>query len=105
MTIGREQSVTLNVVVSSGSGTGNFTKSWDHVNHIRVIPPSESDTYDFKLLDGNGYIIFATTIAGMADHWIGTLPISGPYSLGILNSASITSASSDGTYKVILDFH
>jgi hypothetical protein len=105
MSIGREKSVSLAITVSSGSGTGQFTNSWDHVNRIRIVPIAETDTYKCSIKDANGRIIVGTNLNGKTTAWTGTFPVRGPYSLGILKTVEITNASSNGTYYAILDFH
>jgi hypothetical protein len=102
---GRQQSIPLAVSVSSGAGTGLFTKSWNHVNRIRIVPPTEVTEYNVAIKDGDGRLMFSNNIDGETTKWIGTLPIHGPYSLGIINSVEISGSSVDGTFYCILDMH
>lgn len=96
---GREKSIPLAITVSSGSGSGTITNSWDRTYWFRVVPPSESDTYNVTVKDGNGYIILSRT------GQLGTLSEQIGFSLGIAKTIDIASASSDGTYRAIFDLH
>lgn len=95
--VGREQVRLLNITVSSGSGTGTITPIWTHANWVRVIPPSESATYDVTFLDGDGDIMVKRT--GQT----GTMAEMLELSLGILSSVQVANGDQDGTYKVKLD--
>lgn len=99
MPIGREQSVPLAIVVSSGSGTGTLTKMWTLVRWLRVIPVAESDTYDVSIKDAEGLIMFNRTSQ------TGTLAERIEMSLGIMNSIVIANATQDGGYRIRLDLH
>jgi len=100
---GKQQSIKLLVTVTSGSGTGTFTNQWDVVRRIRIVPPSESTTYDCNIKDADGYLIFDST-DGISPT-TGTLSMLNEMSLGIMRTVTIYNASSDGTYIVILDMH
>jgi hypothetical protein len=99
MPIGREQSVPLNITISSGAGTGTLTKMWTLVRWLRIIPVSESDTFDVTVKDAEGLIMLSRT--GQT----GTLAERIEMSLGIMNSIVVANASQDGTYKCRLDLH
>lgn len=96
---GKEQSKRLNIVVSSGTGTGNLTPTWDIARWIRVIPVSESDTYNLTIKDGNGFLVVTRTAQ------TGTLSENLELSLGIIKTVEISSASQDGQYSFIADLH
>lgn len=102
---GRQQSIALSVSVSSGAGSGLFTKSWNHVDRIRIVPPTEATEYNVAIKDGDSRLMFSNTIDGQTTKFTGTLPIHGPYSLGIMNSVEISGSSVDGTFYCILDMH
>lgn len=99
MTPGRDQSVPLNVTVSSGSGTGTLTPAWVLARWIRVVPIAETDTYDLTIKDGEGLIIVYRT------GQLGTLSERLELSLGIMKTVQIANAAQDGTYKVRMDLH
>lgn len=101
--VGREQSILLNVTVSSGSGTGTFANMWAIARRIRIIPPSESTTYDCMIKDADGDLIFDST-DGISPT-TGTLSMLNEMSLGIMKTISIVNASGDGTWKIKLDMH
>jgi hypothetical protein len=98
--IGKEQVKRLNIVVSSGTGTGTVTNQWDIARRVRIAPPSESTTYDVTIKDASGYIIFENP-----DTLTGTLSMLNEMSLGIVSSVTITNASGDGTFVVLFDLH
>lgn len=102
MSLGREQSLRLAVVITSGTGTGTFTTAWDLIRRIRVCPPTETHTYDFFLKDADGLLIFDSTKAGTMT---GTFSAPLGISLGILKTILIQNASVDGTYQIRLDMH
>lgn len=97
--VGKEQSRRLNIVVSSGSGSGTIASQWDVCRWIRVIPVAESDTYTVIVKDADGDRIIERT--GQT----GTLSENLEISLGIAKTVEISSAAQDGTYKVKLDLH
>lgn len=99
MNHGREEQRNLPIVVSSGSGSGNIAQSWDICRRIRVIPPSETDSFDITVLDG------ANTLVWKRAGWVGSLSEVQELSLGICKTISIANASSDGTYTVKFDMH
>lgn len=97
--MGREQSLRLNITVSSGSGTGNVTNTWDIVRWLRVIPVAEGDTYTVTVKDRDGLIMLKRISQE------GTLSEMVEMSLGIMGSIVIESASQDGTYIVKFDMN
>jgi hypothetical protein len=99
MTVGKEKSVVLPVAISSGSGTGTLTNSWDIVRWLRIKPIAEEDTYNITISDGDGMIMLSRT--GQT----GTFSEKIEMSLGIMSTIAIDSASQDGTYLVKLDLH
>lgn len=98
--IGKEQSKRLNIVVTSGSGMGTVTNSWDIARRIRIIPPSESTTYDCTIKDADGHIIFDNP-----ETLTGTLSMLNEMSLGIVSTVTIANASGDGTFIAKFDMH
>lgn len=98
--MGREQSLTLLITVSSGSGTGTITNVWDTCKRFRVCPPSETNTYNVNIKDADGFLIWQTVATQT-----GTLAMHADLSLGIAKTVNITGASADGTYTVKLDMH
>lgn len=100
---GKEQSLRLAIVVSSGSGTGTIENRWDLVRRVRVIPTTETDTYVCQIKDAEGYLIFDSNDSG--DVLTGTLSMLNELSLGIAKTVEISSASADGTYQVRFDMH
>ncbi len=99
MNAGKEAVRQLNITVSSGTGTGSVAAQWDLARWIRVVPVSETDTYDVTFKDGQGYIMGKYTANA------GTFSSKLEMSLGILKTVLIESASADGTYKVLFDLH
>lgn len=99
MRSGREEQRNLSIAVSSGSGTGTIQQSWDICRRIRVIPPSESYTFDVTVLDASGTLVWQRT------GWVGSLSEVQELSLGICRTVSIANASNDGTYEVKFDMH
>lgn len=99
MAVGREQSRSLSITVSSATGTGSPTPIWAVARWIRVIPVSETDTYDVTFKDGDGDIM------GKYTGQSGTLSQRLEMSLGILKTVLIENASQDGTYRIKFDFH
>ena len=97
--MGREQSLRLSITVSSGSGSGTLTNSWDIVRWLRVIPIAESDTYTVTVKDADGYIMLNRT------GQLGTFSEMVEMSLGIMRTIEISSAAQDGTYVVKLDMN
>ena len=97
--IGKEQSRVLTITVSSGSGSGTITNTWDKCAWFRVVPPDEADTYTVTVKDANGFIILKRT--GQE----GTLSENLALSLGIAKTVEIASASADGSYRAIFDMH
>jgi hypothetical protein len=100
---GRQQSLKLNIVVSSGSGTGTVTNQWDIIRRVRIVPINETDTYKCTIKDADGFIIFNSDATGAS--LTGTLSMLNEMSLGIVRTVNITNASVDGTYRVIFDMH
>lgn len=96
---GKEQSRVLLITVSSGSGSGTVTNTWDIAKWVRIIPPSESATYDVTFKDADGDIIAARTSQ------LGTLSEMLEISLGILRTVLISSSSEDGSFKAKFDLH
>ncbi len=99
MAVGKEQSRLLNITVAGGTGTGTVISEWALARWIRVIPTTESDTYDVTFKDGDGDPMVVRT--GMT----GTMSEQLDISLGILKTVVIANSSSSGTYKVKLDMH
>lgn len=99
MAVGKEQSRLLNIAVAGGGGTGTIVPEWALARWLRVIPPSESDSYDVTFKDGDGDLMVLRT--GM----IGTMSEQLDISLGILKSIVIANSSSTGTYKLKMDMH
>jgi len=98
--IGKEQSRRLAITVSSGSGTGTVSNSWDIARRIRIIPPTEATTYVCEIKDANGYHIFKTP-----DVQTGHLSMLNEMSLGIVKTVEISSASVDGEFLCLFDMH
>lgn len=99
MALGREQSLDLNITISSGSGTGTLTPVWALARWVRVTPVNETDTYDLTIKDGKGRIMLKRTT------YLGTFSEKLEMSLGIMKSIVIANAAVDGTYAVNLDAH
>lgn len=99
MATGKEQSRLLNITVSGGTGTGTVAAEWALARWVRVIPTTESDTYDVTFKDADGDIICSRT--GMT----GTMSEQLNLSMGVLRTAVIANSSSSGTYKLKLDLH
>lgn len=97
--VGKEQSIRLPITVSSNTGTGNTTKTWDVARWIRVKPVAETDSFDVTIKDGDGDIIMKWTGN------VGTLSANLELSLGIVASVLIENATQDGTYIVKFDTH
>lgn len=97
--IGREQSLFLNIAVSGATGTGTVTPLWAICRWIRIIPTTESDTYDVTFKDGDGDILLVRT--GL----MGTMSERLEMSMGILKTIVIANSSSTGTYKAKFDMH
>jgi hypothetical protein len=97
--VGREQSIQLNIVVSSGTGTGTLTNAWTLARWIRVKPISETDTYDLTIKDSDGIIMLKRTSQ------LGTFSERLEMSLGIMRTFLIENATADGTYQSRLDLH
>jgi hypothetical protein len=97
--IGREQSKRLSITVSSGSGSGTITNQWDLARWVRVIPPSESDSYTLTIKDGDGHVMVVRT------DQLGTFSEKLEMSLGIMRTVEISSASADGAYVAKFDIH
>lgn len=97
--MGREASIRLNITVSSGTGTGTITNTWEKVNWLRVVPIAESDTFDVTIKDGDGYIMLKRT--GQT----GTFSEQVEMSLGIMKTILIENAAQDGTFVCKFDFH
>lgn len=99
MSVGRQQSLRLNIAISSGTGTGALVKAWDIVRWLRVIPVAESDTYTLTVKDADGHIMLKRTSQ------LGTFSENIEMSLGIMKTVLIEDATQDGTYIVKLDMH
>lgn len=99
MTPGKEAVRILSITVSSGTGTGSVVAQWDIARWIRVVPISESDTYDVTFKDGDGYIM------GKYTGNQGTFSSKLEMSMGIIKTVLIENASADGDYKVLFDLH
>lgn len=97
--MGREQSLTLSVVISSGSGTGTFANAWDIVRWLRVVPIAETDSYDITIKDAAGRIMLKRTGN------VGTFSERLEISLGIMRTILIENTTQDGSYTVVLDMH
>lgn len=98
-TEGPQKSLRLNIVVSSGSGTGTLTNEWTSSRWIRVKPIAETDTFDLTIKDADGQIMVSRTSQ------LGTLSEKLEMSLGIMQTVSIANAAQDGTYVVKFDTH
>jgi hypothetical protein len=96
---GKEQSLRLNIVVSSGAGIGTATNQWDLCRWFRIIPPSESAGYDFAIKDGDGHLMLDRS--GQT----GTYSERIEMSLGIIRTIEISGASEDGTYIAKFDMN
>lgn len=99
MNVGREQSLQLPIVVSSGSGTGTVTNVWAIIRWLRVVPINETDTYDITIKDADGLIMLYRTSQ------LGTFSERIEMSLGIIRTINIANASIDGTYQCRFDLH
>ena len=97
--MGREQTLDLDITVSSGIGTGTLTPTWDLCRWLRVTPVNETDTYDLTLKDGKGRIMLKRTT------YLGTFAEKVEMSLGIMKTINIANATVDGTYSANLDCH
>lgn len=96
---GKEQSIELLITVAGGTGTGTLTNQWSKSDWVRVIPTTESDTYDVTFKDGKGRIIMSRT--GLT----GTMSEQLQLSLGIVSTVVIANSSSSGTYACVFDMH
>lgn len=96
---GREQVRELSITISGGTGTGTTAPIWAIARWVRVVPVSESDSYDVTIKDGKGYIMMKRT------GQIGTLSEQLQLSMGIVKSVLIENASQDGTYVFLADLH
>lgn len=94
-----EQSLPLNITVSSGSGTGTITNKWEICRWIRIKPIAETDTYNVVISDADGVIMLSRTSQ------LGTLSERVEMSLGIMRTITITGATQDGTYVCKFDLH
>lgn len=99
MSVGREQSLFLNIAVSGGTGTGSTTPLWTLTRWIRIVPTTELDTYDVTFKDGDGDIMLVRT------GQVGTMSERLDISLGILKTIVIANSTSSGTYKAKFDLH
>lgn len=99
MAPGKEQCIVLNVDVSSGSGSGTISKEWSIARRFRVVPPSETASYDVSVKDANATLILKRSSV------VGTLSELQYLSLGIVSSVTIENGSVDGTYVVKFDMH
>lgn len=97
--VGREQSLLLNITVAAGTGTGSVSPLWAIARWIRIVPTTESDTYDVTFKDGDGDIMLTRT--GLT----GTMSEHLDMSLGILKTIVIANSSSAGTYRCKFDIH
>jgi hypothetical protein len=98
-TPGREEVRPLSITVSSGSGTGTLTSIWAIARRVRIIPPSETTSYDVAIKDADGNLIINREAV------VGTLSEIQELSLAIASTVTISNGSSDGTYKVRFDMH
>lgn len=98
-TEGPQQSLRLNIAISSGSGTGTLTNQWTVARWIRVCPVSETDTFDLTIKDADGKIMLTRTTQ------LGTLSEKLEMSMGIMSTFAIANALSDGTYTIKFDMH
>lgn len=96
---GQESCRQLLVSVTSGSGTGTIERVWSLARRVRVVPPSESTSYDASISDLDGHLIFKRT------GQIGTLSEIQELSLGIAGTVAISNGTSDGTYTFKFDMH
>jgi hypothetical protein len=99
MSDGKQQVLRLNIVVSSGSGTGTIQNQWDTCRWFRLVPTAESVTYDMTIKDGDGYLMISRT------NNTGTLSEEINRSMGIMRTIEITSASQDGTFVALFELH
>jgi len=97
MNTGKEAVRRLNIMVSSGTGTGLVVSQWDLARWVRVVPVNESDTFDVTFKDGDGFIMGKFT--GQSGTFSSRLEIS----LGIMKSVLIENAAQDGTYICLFD--
>ena len=97
--MGREQSLSLNITVSGGSGTGTVTNVWETIRWLRIKPVAETDTYNLTISDGEGIIMLSRT------GYTGTFSERIEMSMGIMKTIQIDSATQDGTYKARFDMH
>lgn len=103
MTLGKEQSLRMNITVSSGAGIGTIENQWSLVRRVRIIPPSESTTYVCQIKDADGHLIFDSDDTGGS--LTGTLSMLNEISLGIAKTVEISSSSSEGQFVVKFDLH
>ena len=96
---GPQQSLRLNIAVSSGAGTGTLTNQWSVARWIRIKPVNETDTFTLTIKDADGVIM------GLWTGQLGTFSSQLNMSLGIMSSIAIASASVDGTYVCKFDLH
>lgn len=99
MSTGKQQVKLLSITVSGGAGTGTVTSEWALARWVRVIPTTESDTYDVSFKDADGDLI------GSYTGQTGTFSAQLNLSLGILRTVAIANSSSTGTYKTKFDMH
>lgn len=96
---GKQASKRLDVSVTGGTGTGTLTNQWDIARRIRIIPPSETTTYDISIKDGENDLIILRTGA------MGTISEQLELSMGICSLITITNSSSNGTFRCKFDLH
>ncbi len=96
---GPQQSVKLNIVVSSGAGTGTVSPLWVNSRWLRIKPINETDTYTITAKDADAIIMFVRT------GQIGTFAEKLEMSLGILSTIAISGATTDGTYVCKFDIN
>lgn len=96
---GKEQSRELLITVAGGTGTGTLSNEWAKSDWVRVVPTTESDTYDVTFKDAKGRIMVSRT--GLT----GTMAEQLQLSLGIVSTVVITNSSSSGTYTCLFDMH
>lgn len=96
---GKQAVKRLDVSVTGGTGTGTLTNQWDIARRVRIIPPSETTSYDFTIKDGEGDLIILRNGA------IGTTSEQLELSMGICSTINITNSSSNGTFKCKFDLH
>lgn len=85
------------IVVSSGKGTLDTAENLDgSLKHIIIKAPSDSDTFNFKMADSDGFNIYVRdSIDGELNDLI-DMPVKGQYEMMVFG------ATSDGNYTAYL---